>query len=143
MVVIIPCLTPYIWHLRLDHSNCQALKLVLNHCNFKFPVKDELPFCSASCMGKIYRFPSKLSQTVYNSPLELIYSDLCGAAPMNSPCQFRYYMSFVDAYSRFTWIYFLRNKYDALSVFKQFKSLVELQFNKKIKAIQTDSGGEF
>ena len=46
-------------------------------------------------------------------------------------------MSFVDAYSRFSWIYFLKNKSDALSVFKQFKSLVELQFN-KIKAIQTD-----
>ena len=52
-------------------------------------------------------------------------------------------MSFVDAYSRFTWIYFLKNKSDALSVFKQFKSLVELQFNKKIKAIQTDWEGEF
>ena len=52
-------------------------------------------------------------------------------------------MSFVDTYLRFTWIYFLKNKSDALSVFKQFKSLVELQFNKKIKAIQTDWGGEF
>ena len=51
-------------------------------------------------------------------------------------------MSFVDAYSRFTGIYFLKNKSDALSVFKQFKSLVELQFNKKIKAIQTDWGQE-
>ena len=62
----------YIWHLRLGHPNSQALKLVLNHCNFKIPVKDELSFCSACCMGKIHRFPSKLSQTVYNSPLELI-----------------------------------------------------------------------
>ena len=127
----------YTWHLRLGHPNSQALKLVLNHCNFKIPVKDELSFCSACCMGKIHRFPSKLSQTVYNSPLELIYSDLWGPAPMNSHCQFRYYISFVDAYSRFSWIYFLKNKSDALSVFKQFKSLVELQFN-KIKAIQTD-----
>ena len=77
-------------------------------------------------MGKIHRFPSKLSQSVYNSPLELIYSDLWAPAPMNSHCQFRYYMSCVDAYSGFTWIYFLKNKFDALSVFKQFKSLVEL-----------------
>jgi len=78
-------------------------------------------------MGKIHRFPSKFSQTVYNSPLELIYSDLWGPAPMNSHCQFRYYMSFVDAYLWFTWIYFLKNKSDALSVFKQFKSLLFCQ----------------
>lgn len=88
-------------------------------------------------------FLPKLSQTVHNPPLELIYSDLWGPPPMNSHCQFRYYTSFVNAYSRLTWIYFLKNKSDALSVFKQFKSLVELQFNKKIKAIQTDWGGEF
>jgi len=33
---------------------------------------------------------------------------------------------------------FFNNKSDALSIFKQFKLLVELQFNKKIKAIQID-----
>ena len=66
-----------------------------------------------------------------------------GPAPVNSHCNFHYYMYFVDAYSRFTWIYFLKIKSDALSVFKQFKSLVELQFNEQLKAIQTDLGGEF
>ena len=62
----------YTWHLRLGHPNSQALKLVLNHCNQKFSVKDDLPFCSACCMGKIYRLPCQSSQTAYKSPLELI-----------------------------------------------------------------------
>ena len=34
----------YTWHLRLGHPNSQALKLVLNSCNLKFPVKNDLPF---------------------------------------------------------------------------------------------------
>jgi len=86
-------------------------------------------------------FSYKLSQIVYSSPLELIYNDLWGSALMNSHCNFHYCMSFVDAYSKFTWIYFLKSKYDALTVLKQFKSLVELQFNRKFKAIQKDWGG--
>jgi len=59
---------------------------------------------------------------------------------MLSSMGFNYYVSFVDAYSRYTWIYFLKQKSETLSVFKQFKSLVELQLNQKMKSIQTDWG---
>ena len=67
-------------------------------------------------MGKIHRFPSKLSQTVYSSPLELIYSDLWGPSPMVSHSGFSYYMSFVDARTCFTWLYLLKSKYDAIVI---------------------------
>ena len=33
-----------------------------------------------------------------------------------------------------TWVYFLKNKYHALTVFKQLKSVVEMQFNKNNKS---------
>jgi len=46
----------YIWQLSPGQSNSQALKLVLNRCNFKIPVKDELPFCSACCMARFIDF---------------------------------------------------------------------------------------
>ena len=94
-------------------------------------------------MGKIHRLPSQSSQTVYKYPLELIYSDLWGPSPMISHSGFRYYMPFVDVRTRFTWLYLLKNKSDALTVFKQFKSIVELQFDKHIKALQTDLGVEW
>lgn len=44
-------------------------------------------------------------------------------------------MSFVDAYSKFTWLYLLKSKVKALSTFKQFKSLVELQHGLPIKVV--------
>lgn len=50
-------------------------------------------------------------------------------------------MSFVDAYSKFTWIYQLKSKAEALSVFKQFKAMAELQHSLPIKALQSDWGG--
>lgn len=52
-------------------------------------------------------------------------------------------MSFVDPYSQFTWIYFLKTKAKALTTFQQFKSMVELQHGYPIKALHPDWGGEF
>ena len=98
-----------------------------------------MPFPSACCMGKI-RLPSQSSQTVYKSPLELLYSGLWGPSPMISHSGFRYYMSFVDTNTHVTWLYLLKNKSDTLTVFRQFKSMVELQLDKHIKALQTDWG---
>lgn len=56
---------------------------------------------------------------------------------------YTYCVSFEDAFSRYTWIYFVKQKSETLSIFKQFKTLVELQLNKKIKSVQSDWGGEF
>lgn len=60
---------------------------------------------------------------------------------MLSSLEYSYYISFIDAYSRYTWIYFLKSKSDALNTFKQFKTVAELQLNACIKAVQSDLGG--
>jgi len=56
---------------------------------------------------------------------------------------YHYYVSFINAHSRYTWIYFLKHKSDTLNAFKQFKAFAELQLNHKFKEIQIDWGGEF
>jgi transposase InsO family protein len=54
-----------------------------------------------------------------------------------------YYVSFIDDFSRNTWIYFLRNKSEVFDKFKEFKALVENHTKKKIKVFRTHNGGEF
>jgi transposase InsO family protein len=54
-----------------------------------------------------------------------------------------YYVSFVDDFSRKTWIYFLKAKDEVLSRFKEFKSLIENQKGKKIKVLRSNNGGEY
>ena len=41
------------------------------------------------------------------------------------------------------WVYFLRNKSDALNVFKKFKAFVELQNRYKLKKLRSDRSGEY
>ena len=54
-----------------------------------------------------------------------------------------YYVSFIDDFSRMTWIYFMKNKDEVFSKFKEFKALIENHTKKKIKIFRLDNGGEF
>jgi histone deacetylase 1/2 len=74
---------------------------------------------------------------------ELIFSDVWGPAPLFSSDGYRYFVIFVDAYTKYVWYYPLVAKSDVYSVFHQFQTLVERQFSLKIKSVQTDWGGEY
>ncbi|GAU17915.1 hypothetical protein TSUD_330400, partial [Trifolium subterraneum] len=75
--------------------------------------------------------------------LELVHTDVWGPAPIISSSGFKYYVHFIDDFTRFTWIYPLKQKSDTAHAFIQFKNMVENQFNKRIKTIQCDGGGEY
>ena len=53
------------------------------------------------------------------------------------------YVSFIDDFSRKTWIYFLKNKDEVFSKLKEFQALIENHTKKKIKTFRSDNGGEF
>lgn len=56
---------------------------------------------------------------------------------------YRYCVSFVDDFTRITWIFSLKTKDETLSVFKIFKTQVEKELDKSIKCLQFDWGREF
>ena len=56
---------------------------------------------------------------------------------------FKYYVLFIDHFTRFTWIYLLQSKSEVFDKFVHFKILVENQFSIKIKTFRFDAGGEY
>jgi hypothetical protein len=66
-----------------------------------------------------------------------------GSVPIPSLGKSLYFVSFIDYFSRNTWIYFLRKKSEVFDKFKEFKSLVENQIDKKIKVFRTKNGVEY
>ena len=76
-------------------------------------------------------------------PLALLHADIRGPASISSTTGARYFILFVDDFSRLSWIYPLHSKDQALFVFIKFKSLVENQFNSRIQCLRSDNGGEF
>ncbi|KAL5775594.1 hypothetical protein ACOSP7_013151 [Xanthoceras sorbifolium] len=91
---------------------------------------------------KVHKLPFSRIEIRVTHPLEIVYSNIWGPAPILSLDGFRYYIIFVDAYTRFTWLYPLRLKSEAFSKFVHFKKFAELQFNSKIKCFQADIGSE-
>ena len=73
----------------------------------------------------------------------MVYSDIWGPAPFSTINGARYYIHFIDAYSRYTWIFLLHSKSQVYSLFLQFKKMAELQLGTKLKVLQTDNAKEY
>jgi histone deacetylase 1/2 len=130
----------HIWHLRLGHAHNKAVQTVLDWCKIPHSNKNVIDFCTYCCIGKSHRLHAPLSTTVYTKPFEVIHCDLWGPAPVTSYYGYNYYITFVDTYTKYTWIYFLKHKSDALKAFTQFSSFIQNQFKSTIKALQSDWG---
>lgn len=66
-----------------------------------------------------------------------------GPSPYPSTFGHRYYIIFVDTYTRFTWLCPLKHKSQVLHTFIDLKRNIELQLNSKIKALHSDMRGEY
>ena len=75
------------------------------------------------------------------SPLQLVHNDVWGPAPVTSVLGYKFYVNFVDDFTRFTWLFLLKHKSEVLTVFLHFKALVENQFRFKIQTLRIDGRG--
>ena len=80
------------------------------------------------------------SNRISHSPLDFIHSDIW-TSHVQSINGYKYYVIFVDDWSRFKWIYPLHHKFEVFENFFKFKLLVENQFSYKIKQFQSDGRG--
>ena len=55
----------------------------------------------------------------------------------------KYFITFIDDYNRFCYVYLLHSKYETIDVFKTCKNEVENQKNKTLKMLRSDKGGEY
>ncbi|KAA3458763.1 pleiotropic drug resistance protein 3-like [Gossypium australe] len=59
-------------------------------------------------------------------------------------CQLgKYFIIFIDDYSRFRWVYFLKVKSEVASVFWTFKTVAKIQSGYKLRTISSDNGTEY
>ena len=130
-----------LWHGRLDHVNHNTIKRMMNSnliskYNININEKYEIYIPSQQ--------PRKSFKIVYKEIklLELIHSFICDLNILTRN-EKRYFISFVDNFSKYCYVFLIRTKYDALNKFMVYKSEVENQLNKKIKIFRSDRGGEY
>ena len=75
--------------------------------------------------------------------LQIIHLNICELNGNLTRGENRYFATFIDDYSRYTYVYLIKHKDEVFDKFKLYKSIVENQKEKKIKILRSDRGGEY
>lgn len=120
-------------HRRLGHPNLNKLKKMvpsLSCCNL----------WSESCqLGKHVRstFPSQGHRQA-SSPFDLVHSDVWGPSRVGSTLGFRYFVTFIDDFSRCTWIFLMKERSKLFTIFQNFCNEIRTQFGLSICILHSD-----
>ncbi|OMP03555.1 hypothetical protein CCACVL1_02371 [Corchorus capsularis] len=131
------------WHQRLGHPNSKTLNFLIK--NFSLPCSNKKinSLCNSCLCNKIHKLPFASSTITSSGPLEVIYSDVWSPSRVTSVKDFRYYVSFVDHFTKYTWCFPLKQKSEVLHVFTKFKTSVEKFFKLDILTVYSDCRGEY
>ena len=107
------------------------------------PSKLPMEYVLVSWWVSIQKRGMMLGRHRYASILDLIHSDVAEPMPTKSINGCRYFLTFIDDCSQYCWIYFMKQISEVFETFKVFKAMIENSYNKKIKSIRYNKGGEY
>ena len=131
-----------LWHKRLDHISRRRIERLVSD-----EILDPLDFADfdicINCIKEKQTNKRRFKANRTSDVLELIHTNICGlfyAVAWNGQ---QYFMTFIDNFSRYDYIYLLYEKLQSLDMFKIFKVEIENQLFKRIKSVWFDHGGEY
>jgi hypothetical protein len=134
-----------IFHKQLGHPSDEVLSQTYKHTKGIQPIKkyeEKCIPCHRCAEGKM---PSKSyppSETRAQKPFDKVHSDI-KSFPVASYHKYKYFISFVDDYSSYSWVTLLHTKGAAINALTQFLVLVKNQHNTTVKQWMSDAGGEY
>jgi len=99
--------------------------------------------CDACHRAKQKKLSFALSKSVIVKSFELLHMDIWGPCSIVSMRGFRYFLTIVDDFSRYTWVILLHNKFEVHNHILKFIAYAENQFQTTVQIIRTDNGAEF
>ena len=88
--------------------------------------------------GKQTNHTSKHPAIRSSEPLQLIHTDICGPFDIPSWNGEKYFITFIDDFSRYCYLYLLHEKSQSVNTFEVFINEVEKQLDKKVKVVRSD-----
>lgn len=131
-----------LWHQRLGHISRDRLSRLV-----KVEVLPPLDFndfgtCIECLKGKMTSV-NKKGATRSSKLLEIIHTDISGPYNITGITGHNSFITFIDDYSRYMYLYLIKEKSESLTTFKDYKTEVEKQLDLQIKVVRSDRGGEY
>jgi len=134
-------ISPEIWHNRLGHTSSSRMNYILQTLNLQYDdFKSNCDVCHLAKQKRV-SFPKDASRS--ESDFDLIHMDVWGNFPHNTHGDKRYFLTIVDDFTRFTWVFLLALKSDCYNMFVKFYHMIHTQIALKVKTVRSDNGGEF
>ncbi|MCO5592489.1 hypothetical protein L7F22_046492 [Adiantum nelumboides] len=136
-----------LWHARFGHVGYGSLMTLQRHNMVHDLSLLEMPprhVCEGCVLGKMHRFAISQNGSVRATrKLQLVHSDVCGSMRTPSMGNSLYFVTFIDDFSRFCWVYPLKAKSDVFAIFQHYVSMVENETGCKVQTLRTNRGGEY
>ncbi|MCO5593236.1 hypothetical protein L7F22_047243 [Adiantum nelumboides] len=133
------------WHYRLGHPHVRAMKTLQMYKMVKGMTLSlsNIDLCEACIFGKMTRTKFPRSRTKTSKVLELVHSDVFGPLPVPSLTGHKYVVLFLDDYSKYAIIYFMKHKSEVFQHFKHYHTFVEWHTAHRLQTLRSDNGGEY
>ena len=134
--------SPSLWHGRLGHVNYNYLRRLSNLDHLPKLNIDSNHKCETCVEIKLTRSSFKQVERG-NDLLGLVHSDVCDLKMVHERSNNKYFITFIDDSTKYSYVYLLKSKDEAVDKFILYKNEVENQLGKKIKILRSDRGGEY
>ncbi|CAN1754263.1 Retrovirus-related Pol polyprotein from transposon TNT 1-94, partial [Linum perenne] len=130
-----------LWHYRLGHPSF----MYLAHLFPKLFINKGAQFyqCEVCQLAKHTRavYPGIGYRPTH--PFSIVHSDIWGPMKIKNVTGARWFVTFIDDHTRHTWTFLMKEKSETKSIFQQFYTMVETQFNTKIQVLKTDNAKDY
>ena len=131
-----------LWHSRLGHASISRVKELASMGLLGSVSIENFDYMPCQ-LGKQTALPFNKSVSHALSSFDLIHSDVWGPSPIPTQGGSRYFVIFVDDFSRYTWIYLFKNRSELSQIYRDFTKMIETQFSKPIKVFRSDNAQEY
>ena len=131
--------SPLTIHAQLGHHSLSKLQKLVSSLS-----KVSNLHCQSCQLGKHNRsqFHNRVNKQV-SFPFALVHSDVWGPSRTVSTFESKYFVIFIDDFSRCTWLFLMKNRSELFSIFEQFYREIRTQFGLSIRTLRSDNAREY
>ena len=133
----------YLWHLRLGHISLDRINILVKDGPLKELKVGNLPVCESCLEGQMTKRSFLEKGFRAKEPLELVHLDVCGPLNVQARGGYEYFVTFIEDYSRYEYVYLMQRKSETFGKFKEFLAEAERQLGKSLLCLRSDRGGEY